>query len=139
MTDVTPGIITFGLGGDHNDLLLSNTFNLGPLVIQMFYPPSSGGGGYPGPAWNKVSNISNFYKPVETLRYTQLENKIAVSVKVTFKDKAVEKIYLVTPRQHNMLVSVLNIFNINMNRFSVMVKGLRNRMTQVFTKDNTEG
>lgn len=138
MTDVAPGIITFGLGSDHSGMIVGNIFSLGPVTVEITpvpIPPSTQGGGgpYPGAAWNKVNDITNFYNPVEQ-QYYEPPKEFAVSVKVTIGNQEVERIYTVTPKQHNITISVLNFLNVTIDRIKVSIGNVRKTSSRILAK-----
>lgn len=126
-------IITKGLhGGPACEGLITSHFSLYCSTITI--PPSGGGGGgyYPGPAWNKVGDISKFYTPVEQQQYYQQSGKVAISITVAYKEHKVEKIYLVTPKQKELIVKGLKLLNVTYNKISVHVGNIHRRTIQFF-------
>ena len=95
MTDVAPGIITFGLGGDHSNMIIGNIFNLGFFKVEVVVPPVRpvvGGGG--GSRIFLPGEIQKFFKVVDTpfqvpYKYPLPfeERKVPVTIRVTFRGK----------------------------------------------------
>jgi len=54
MTDVAPGIITFGLGGDQSNLILGNILNLGFFKVEIGVGSPIGGSPFPGPGGSPI-------------------------------------------------------------------------------------
>ena len=126
-------IITKGLsGGPACQGLITANFSLMCKEVQI--PPVSGGGGpYPGPAWNKVSDITKFYDPVEQ-RYYQPSDKVALSITVAYKEQTIERIYLVTKKRRDMIVSIVNILNTTIQRIKIGVSQVKNKFANIIAK-----
>jgi len=127
------GIITKGLGLPAANNMIINYFSLTLEVTVTPEPPIGGGGGgpYPGPAWNVVSpgTIQNFYKPY-SIEYQQYyikpERKTRfVTVKIKFRDRDVERIYEVTEKQADTVVSIVNGVTTLQQRLKVTISNLR--------------
>ena len=81
MTDVAPGIVTFGLGSGPDAMIIGNVFNLGffrvdvgvgsPIIPPAPPPPRDGGGGSrplaPGEIQNFFKVVDNQYQLLPTL------------------------------------------------------------------------
>ena len=139
MTNVAPGIITFGLGGNHSSLITGNIFNLGFFRVEVVVapPPGAAGGGsipfLPG-------QIKDFYKVVDSPYQVPYiyplptkEKKVPVTIRVTFMNKTTEKTYLVKPKRSDIIITVLNLINTIKSRISVTVKNIRRIPSRIYT------
>jgi len=127
---VTTKIITGGLGIGFKacEGLITTHFSLYCRPITPPVPPTGGGGGpYPGPAWNKVDNIQNFYQPVKDIYDpdAMYKTKKQVILKIDIGNIHVEKIYLVPIQRADTLVTVLNVLNVTRARINVGISRLR--------------
>jgi hypothetical protein len=127
---VTTKIITGGLGVGFKacEGLITTYFSLYCVPVAPPVPPTGGGGGpYPGPAWNKVDNIQNFYQPVKDIYDpdAMYKTKKQVIIKVDFGTFHMEKIYLVPIQRADTLVAVLNVLNVTRARINIGVSKLR--------------
>jgi hypothetical protein len=140
MTDVAPGVITFGLGCDQTGLVIGNIFNLGFIkvivggspIIPPVEPPQPGVSGGSRPL--APGEIHNFYKPVDNqyqVPYIQNQPKIPVVIKITFRGKTTEKYYLVSKKRSDIIITVLNLVNRIRDRISIVVKNVRSAPNRI--------
>ena len=123
-----PPILVNGLTGSANQFLIAH-YQLGYVTVDVeeVAPAGGGGGYYPGPAWNKIDNIQNFFQPVQDFYdpTKTFKTKKRVTIKVDIGDIHVEKIYLVPMQRADTIVSVLNVLDITKEKINVSVKNLR--------------
>ena len=134
MTDVAPGIVTFGLGSGPDAMIIGNIFNLGFFkvdvgvgspIIPPAPPPLPDGGGGSRPL--APGEIQNFYKVVDN-QYQLLptDRKIPVTIKVTFRGKTTEKYYLVGKKRADIIVTIINLQNRIKDGIAISVKSVKN-------------
>jgi hypothetical protein len=125
-------IITGGLGVNVKacEGLITTHFSLycPPVVVPPPKIKGGGGGPYPGDAWNKVNDISNFYQPVQD--YVRDPSQIQkpqkqVVLKINIGKINIERYYMVPVERADMLVKVLNLANKSRKIFNVKVNNLR--------------
>jgi len=123
MTNVAPGIVTYGLGGDHSNIILGGRFGFFDGIIVIPPPPVGGGGGttarptyIPRPDYDEDD-----YPP---------ERKIEVTIKVRFGRTPVwrEHTYWVLPKKVTTIVKVLNFVNATRSRMAMVATGLQNKL-----------
>jgi len=123
-----PPILVNGLTGSANQFLIAQ-YQLGyvTVVVEEIPPTAGGGGPYPGPAWNKVDDISNFFQPVQDFYDPTQTFKVKkqVTIKIDIGDVHMEKTYLVPIQRAESVVSVLNVLDVTKERINVSVKNLR--------------
>ena len=127
MAEVAPGIITFGLG-DNQTAMIIGQFHLGFYVTVTVPPPGDGGGTSGGSVPLRPGQVQNFYRPLYG------DQPIPVSLKISFRDSEIEKIYLMSPRNTDMLVKVVNLLNVTGQRISVAVSNIRNVARRMFAR-----
>lgn len=122
-----PGKALIGLLTSHFSLYLDEIPPTPPVVV------TGGGGPYPGPAWNKVSDIRTFYQKLDPemhlLTPDQLERfrpRIAVTLRFKIGDYEVEKIFSVAKRFEGQTVKIFRIFNATVNKMRAWITNLRN-------------
>lgn len=125
----TTRIITGGLGVNVKacEGLITTHFSLYCRPVVRAPVVSGGGGPYPGAAWNKVDDISNFFQPVQDVYDpTKIyKTKKQVVIKVDFGTFHMEKIYLVPVQRADALVKVLNVINATRLQININVKKMR--------------
>ena len=129
MTDVAPGIITLGLGGDHSNMITGNIFNLGFFKVEVVVVPPTPGGQGGGSIPFLPGEIKDFYRPVDTKWQVPYiypkDRRIPVTIRITFMNKTTEKHYMVNPKRGDIIITVLNLINTIKSRISVTVKNIR--------------
>lgn len=127
-------IITKGLhGGPACQGLITAHFSLYCEVITPPPPPpvTGGGGPYPGPAWNKVDGIQNFFKKVEVPYYlpqqTDFTKKKRIVLKVNIGKINVEKIYIAPAKHADILIKVFNVISSTKGVVSAAIHNLQNK------------
>jgi len=127
-------IITKGLhGGPACEGLITAHFSLYCVSVAPPPPaPSVGGGPYPGAAWNKVSDIQNFFKRVEQPYYLphqhdkDLIHKKRIILKIDMGDIHVERNYIVSANRADILVKVLKVVNSSVHGIAARAKNVKN-------------
>jgi len=126
----TTRIITKGLGINVNacEGLITTYFSLYCYPVPTPPPKGGGGGPYPGPAWNKVDNISNFYQPVQD--YVRDPSKIhkpqkQIVLKINIGKIHIERYYMVAAERGDIIVKVFNLINSTRELFKLRVNNLR--------------
>lgn len=133
----TTAVITNGLHcGPACKGIITTTFSLycdvtAPPVV----PPTPGGGGgpYPRDAWNKISNVNDFYTPTKEQFYEVPRDKeadyfrkqLTVTLKVSLGDIKVEKTYSVPEKRKNATVKFFNILNATQSRMNAQISKLK--------------
>lgn len=119
--DVAQGIITNGLGGNAANMILGH-FHLGFFDISIIVPeqPTIVGGG--GSAW-----------PDQTKQWED-DAPRSIIIRVTYKKKTIERIYLVSSKRAEFIISVSNFISDTRDRFKVKVSNMKRKMIEVFTK-----
>jgi len=129
MTDVAPGIITFGLGGDHSNMIVGNIFNLGFFEVEVIVTPPPTGGQGGGSIPFLPGRIKDFYRPVDNKWQVPYlyprDRRVPVTIRITFMGKTIEKNYKVQPKRSDIIITVLNMINTIKSRISVTVKNIR--------------
>lgn len=137
MTDVTKGILTFGLGGNASNMIVGNIFNLGFFEVDVIVTPPPVGGGGGGSIPMRPGEIQNFYKPVQNewqVPYLYPNDpRVAVTIRVTFMGKIIEKNYKVQPKRGDIIITILNMINTIRSRISVTVKNIRRIPSRIIT------
>ena len=103
---------------------------------------NSGGGPYPGNAWNKINSIQDFYKPVEQQPYIIPRDKEAeyfrkykiVELKIKLGKNVVEKTYRVPEQKAKTIISIINLTNSTIDRIKVTINNLKRVITQISVK-----
>lgn len=124
------GLITGGLGLPACQGMIVNRFHLfGCGVSVSVGKENYGGGPYPRPAWNQVSNIQNFYKPVDPNYYLQqnLDGRKThhVIVTITINETTTTKEYLVRERTANIVAKIVDVVNNSLNRIRVAISAVK--------------
>lgn len=130
-TFATKAIITKGLHcGPACQGLITTRFSL--YCVEPTPPPGGGGGPYPGPAWNKVCDIQNFYQPVEQPFIIPRDQEAElfrpgtiVTLRIDIGDIHVEKIYKVAPKRANTVVKIFNVLDVTQKRLNATITGLK--------------
>jgi len=128
---VTTKIITGGLGVGFKacEGLITTHFSLYcvPVPPPVVPPVGGGGGPYPGAAWNKFDDVSNFFQPVQDVYDpTKIyKTKKQVIIKVDFGTFHMEKIYLVPIQRANTIVAVVNVLNVTREKIRISVNKIR--------------
>ncbi len=135
MTNVAPGILTFGLGGNQNAVIIGFPFSLGTVEI-IVVPPTPrppGGSGGAMPAF-----------PDRTEHWDQ-DAPRTIIIRVKYKDKRKEKIYLVSSKRADFIIKIMNIINVTRERIKISVRNLKHKTFTIFAriknvihKDNSE-
>ena len=142
-TLATTAIITGGLTCGHGPLdpcktgLITSPFSL--YCTATYVPPvasqSSGGGGYPCAAWNKLNpgEIKDFYQPVPLEYYMIPRDQEAdylrryAPLKITVKmgDKTYEKEYRMPDTRRKIVVKAFNMMDITKQQVGFAVQSVR--------------
>lgn len=129
MPDVAPGVITFGLGGSHTNMIVG-FFHLGyfdgTIIIPPPVKPPGGGSGpapSPGPAPRRDWQEDD-YPP---------EQKIEVTIKIRMGKSPLwrERIFYVLPKNASIIVKVFNYINVSGKSISIIVSGVQNKLKSV--------
>lgn len=158
MANVAPGIITMGLGGSHTNMIIGFPFSLGFIEVIVGSPPVVGSPGVP-PIGSPIIG-SPAFPPIPVPRPPrrgrhgggggarpfdddkvwpdQTEKKKekykTVTIRITLKGKTTEKVYLVTEQRADTIVKVLKATNSTRARINVVMKGIKNKASQIVTK-----
>ncbi len=134
MTNVAPGILTLGLGGNQNAMIIGFPFSLGSIEIiipPVVRPPGGSGGTMPA-------------FPDRTERWDQ-DAPRTIIIRVKYKDKRKEKIYLVSSKRAYFIIKIMNIINVTRERIKISVRNLKHKTFTIFAriknvihKDNSE-
>jgi len=138
----TTAVITNGLHcGPACKGIITSTFSLycdvtAPPVI----PPIPGGGGgpYPRDAWNKISDINDFYTPTKEQFYEVPRDKeadyfrkrLTVTLKMSLGDSKVEKTYSVPEKRKNATIKFFNLLNATQAGMTASIKKLKTVITR---------
>lgn len=143
----TTSIITNGLSGQSACAGMITTFV--SLYVYDYVPPQpppikyGGGGPYPGPAWNKVDNIQQFYTPVNSPRRAQpqqpmyvvpkhlegqffKEKTTIVMVTINLNDKIYDKTFSVPDKYKSITIKAVNVLNTSIKVFKGTVTNIIN-------------
>lgn len=149
----TTAIITGGLTGGHSPVdpcksgLITSPFSLYcRLLPKPVPPPGSGGGPYPGNAWNKFNpgQIQDFYKPVDPTQQYYIvprdqeanyfrRHKI-VTMRIQLGDIVVEKEYAVPEKRARAVVKTLNLINATVANIKLTVSGIKRITSEAIVK-----
>ncbi len=128
MPSVVKGIITRGLGGDATAMILGK-FNLGFLGIEIIIPPRPVGGG---------GSVSHGVFPDRTDVWDK-DAARTIIIRIKYKKKTTEKIYLVSAVRTEFIIKVLNIVNITRDRIKISIRNLKHQTLKVFAKIKSFG
>lgn len=142
-TIATKTIITNGLAREPatKRMLTAWKFHLyveTDVIPEIPKPPITGGGPYPGAAWNKTGDIKNFFKPVQdqykNLEFPYLvpldkegkylETKIKVVLRAKIGESEIEKVYAINEKYAPMAVTITNLINVTSDRMRVVVENI---------------
>jgi hypothetical protein len=140
---VTTAIITNGLsGGLAVKGLITTYFSL--YVTEQPPPPppvETGGGGGPYPprgAWNQVSNIQQFYKPVEQSYLVPRDREVdffkrnlVITFKVKIANTTIEKTFAVPERGRGITVKVFGIMEATKRKLNIAVSKIKRIATKM--------
>lgn len=99
----------------------------------------SGGGPYPGPAWNKFDSAADIFKPVEgeLPYYVPLDKEAdyfrryqTITLRIKLGDNEIEKVYRVPEDRAKIVVKAIDVVNATRERISVTVTGIKNLITK---------
>lgn len=132
MPDVQPGLITNGLGGDHNNIICG-FFHLGPVDIIIGSPPepppepppekpNAGGGSSMRPFW-----------PDRTEQW-DIDHPRTITIRITHNKKVTEKTYFVTAKRADFVIEVLNFISKTRDMISVKVSNMKNKFANIVVK-----
>jgi hypothetical protein len=138
----TTAIITKGLtcssGSTCRNGIITTFFSL------YYKQPSTGGGGYPKPAWNKVEpgQLKNFYKPVPEEYYLLprdkeidfFSKKKIVVMKINIGNINIEKEYSISETKSRKLIKVLNILNSTISNIEIGISNIKRFFIDVSIK-----
>lgn len=107
--------------------------NIAPPVVIPSPPKGGGGGQYPGSAWNKITNIHDFFKPTKEQLYDvprdqeadYFRKNLTITLKVKLGDTSVEKIYKVPEKRVSSTVRVFNMMNATQARMVATIRNMR--------------
>jgi len=134
----TTAIITKGLHcGPACQGIITTRFSLYCKEVVVTPPPGGGGGPYPGPAWNKIDNIQQFYQPYEQPyilprdREAELLRKhTIVTLTIDIGNIHVEKTYRVADKRRGAVVKIFNLLDVTQSRLSASITGLKRIATR---------
>jgi len=138
MTDVAPGIITFGLGGKHDAMIIGFPFNLGFFEVIIPGSPQVGSPIIPPPPPPVGRGGTQAVFPDRTEDWDK-DRFRSIIVRVRYKDKTTEKIYTVTEERAKFIIKVMNIINKTHSRIKIAVSGLKRGALNVFAKIKNVG
>ena len=132
----TTAIITKGLHcGPACQGIITTRFSL--YCKQVIIKPPGGGGPYPGPAWNKIDDITQFYKKYEQpvlvpqdQEAELLRKHTIVTLSINIGSIHVEKTYKVADKRRNVVVKIFNLLDVTQSRFSSTISGLKRIATR---------
>ena len=124
MADVAPGIITLGLGGDNTSMILGE-FHMGSLDVEIIIPPITGGGGGGG--------TTHGVFPDRTQQWDD-DAKRSIIIRIKYKNKTTEKIFLVSEKRTKFIIKVMDIINITRSRIKITVTNLKHRTLSIVAK-----
>lgn len=142
----TTSIITKGLtGGSACSGLITARFSLyvhEEIVIPPKPPVEGGGGGpYPGPAWNKVSNIHQFFKPVpdhlqpyvipRDQEANYFRKNTVVTFRVKFGETVTEKTYVVPHKRRQAVVRIFKLIDATRSKVAVTIGAINQIATRM--------
>lgn len=133
----TTSIITKGLHkGPACTGVITSRFSLycnvaPPVVVPP--PPSGGGGPYPGSAWNKITDIHDFFTPTKEQVYEvprdqeadYFRKNLTITLRVKLGDTNVEKVYSVPEKRVSSTVRVFNMMNATQARMAVTIRNVK--------------
>lgn len=129
-TFATKAIITQGLHLDRacKGTLTAWRFNVYAICKEK--PEVGGGGGpYPGCAWNKIDDISKFFKPVCDIPYYDLNHfygkKMYVVIQIQIGKKSIRKIYAFNEKLKGAVITISNIINSTQTRINPIISNIR--------------
>lgn len=131
MVDVAAGIITQGLGGDASNMIVGH-FHLGFFEIGIIVPPTPGGGG---------GSVAPGAFPDRTEDWDQ-DAPRTIIIRVTFRKKKTEKIYIVSSKQLDVIIAVSNFLSKTKDRITVAVTNVKRRVISIlarFKNDDNNG
>jgi len=124
MANVVPGILTMGLGGNQNAMIIGFPFSLG--FVEVIIPPiptrPPGGSGGAMPAF-----------PDRTERWDE-DAPRTIIIRIKYNNKRKEKIYLVSSKRADFIIQVMNIINVTRERIKITVANLKKKTFNVFAR-----
>ncbi len=129
-TPATTAIICKGLGKGLPACygLITSRFSLVCKIDILRHPSDAGGGPYPGPAWNKVDDIQNFFKPVTDVPgipkggAVRQKRKFKVTIEMSIGNYRTSTDFILTERPKNLVVKVFNLIESFGKKGSVTIK-----------------
>lgn len=83
---------------------------------------TSGGGPYPGKAWNVIDNIRTFYKPVQFLVPAEERiPKTIITFKMNFNEHTIEKIYNVPETRKRIVIKIFAMLGATQKQYSIVM------------------
>ena len=134
--EVAPGIITFGLGGNHTNLIIGNIFQLGFITIGSPIippipptPPLTGGGG--GGVPMAPGEIGKLYKPVDdpwgTLQDFPDGTRFPVTIKLEFREHKIERNYIVSKKRAGTIVKGIQFSKKIQDTAAVIIRNFKKK------------
>lgn len=122
MADVAPGIITFGLGGNHTNMIVGFPFNLG--FLEVIVPP------VPPEKPTRRPGGAGVAPPDRTKPYDE-DTPRSIIVRVTLKEKTIEKVYVVPAKRAEIVIRAMNFINKTRKRVKVTVSNMKRRTANI--------
>jgi hypothetical protein len=147
MADVAPGIITFGLGGSHTNMIIGNIFQLGyitvgsPIIPPEPPEPEKDGGGGGGGVPLAPGQIGKLYKPVGEDPWGTLQDfpdgsRFPVTIKLEFREHKLERNYIVSKKRAGTIVNVIQFSRKIHDTANIIITNFKKKTLKVLGRLN---